>query len=475
MENKAQAGLEYLMTYGWALVLVATVVGSLVFILGSPIDDESFQTSDPTKFLIKGGQIIGDQALVKLQNTTGGEIRITDLLTSGYTGCSINGNYEIEGITISPGGEIEILCTLTQESTKTITVEYEDQLGLEDTVTVTSSGGNTPLGPGGETICDDGFDNDGDTLIDCADPNCHGAQGTGGTCEYGEELTCNDSFDNDADTFTDCLDEDCYEDPACESGIAISSCPADLDQEGETYVLTGDISSNGDCITISADNIVLDCQNNTITGNGSGDGIYSEAGNLTIENCTVENFNNGLKLVTIVSAGGNTVRNNTFNSNENSGLRVYYSPNNILTGNTASNNGIHGIYLEFCSNATISENTLNNNSTGLEWMGQTDPHQPETATITNNEINGNDNYGMSIGNSDGSTITGNTINNNGSIGIYNYRGNGDTMSNNTSCNNDAGDFRCVTTGSITGSGNQAGSVENEFLASCGITSVACSS
>ena len=60
MEKKAQAGLEYLMAYGWAIVLVATVVGAMVFLVGNLTDPSSFRVSDPTNFLIKGSQIVGD-------------------------------------------------------------------------------------------------------------------------------------------------------------------------------------------------------------------------------------------------------------------------------------------------------------------------------------------------------------------------------------------------------------------------------
>ena len=49
MNKKTQAGIEYLMTYGWALILVVTVIGVLVFIVSTPIQDVTFRSSDPTK------------------------------------------------------------------------------------------------------------------------------------------------------------------------------------------------------------------------------------------------------------------------------------------------------------------------------------------------------------------------------------------------------------------------------------------
>jgi len=61
MENKAQAGLEYLMTYGWALVLVATVIGVLIIVVGGPAQQTACTISDPTKFTSKGTEVLFDE------------------------------------------------------------------------------------------------------------------------------------------------------------------------------------------------------------------------------------------------------------------------------------------------------------------------------------------------------------------------------------------------------------------------------
>ncbi len=59
--------------------------------------------------------------------------------------------------------------------------------------------GDVPLG---EEICGDGYDNDGDGLIDCKDPDCSGNS----LC--GSEV-CDDGVDNDVDGLTDCQDPNC--------------------------------------------------------------------------------------------------------------------------------------------------------------------------------------------------------------------------------------------------------------------------
>ena len=57
-----------------------------------------------------------------------------------------------------------------------------------------------------ETSCNDGIDNDGDGLIDLADPDCQTCTPTAAK-EHGK--TCTDGFDNDCDGLTDAADPDC--------------------------------------------------------------------------------------------------------------------------------------------------------------------------------------------------------------------------------------------------------------------------
>ncbi len=107
----------------------------------------------------------------------------------------------------------------------------------------------TPEGPFGDPTCEDGIDNDCDTLIDAADPDCEPTGGNcsaitnrnecrntpgcewqggkDGTCvdavactptpgEETQELSCNDGIDNDCDGAIDCADNDCSADPVCD-------------------------------------------------------------------------------------------------------------------------------------------------------------------------------------------------------------------------------------------------------------------
>ncbi|MBK7858866.1 MAG: hypothetical protein IPJ65_09660 [Archangiaceae bacterium] len=64
----------------------------------------------------------------------------------------------------------------------------------------------------GELSCSDGVDNDGDLLVDCADPECNlELCGVGCQCRalLKAEGNCNDGNDNDGDAAADCADADC--------------------------------------------------------------------------------------------------------------------------------------------------------------------------------------------------------------------------------------------------------------------------
>ena len=58
--------------------------------------------------------------------------------------------------------------------------------------------------------CNDLFDNDGDGLIDCNDPDCF----VFNICFEQDEI-CNDGIDNDRDGLIDCLDDSCASSTSC--------------------------------------------------------------------------------------------------------------------------------------------------------------------------------------------------------------------------------------------------------------------
>jgi len=82
------------------------------------------------------------------------------------------------------------------------------------------------------------------------------------------------------------------------------------------------------------------------------------AANGKIENCTCDNNNNGIGLL---SSDNNTLISNTCDNNYGAGIYLWNSDNNNLTNNTCSGNS-YGIYLS-ANNNTLTGNYLLNNTT----------------------------------------------------------------------------------------------------------------
>jgi parallel beta-helix repeat protein len=147
----------------------------------------------------------------------------------------------------------------------------------------------------------------------------------------------------------------------------VSSC-SDLVTAGVTYTLNTSITGNQStdiCMNISADNIILDCQGYSITGTDQRNdkiplstGIYSNATkNITIKNCIVTNYTEGLSWENV---NASSIVNSMFNSNNYSGVVIISSFDGILTNNTASyNNVYYGIAIyDGSNNFTLTNNTV---------------------------------------------------------------------------------------------------------------------
>jgi parallel beta-helix repeat protein len=235
----------------------------------------------------------------------------------------------------------------------------------------------------------------------------------------------------------------------------ISGC-SNLTQEGETYYLTQDIidSSISPCISISANNITLDCQNHVIDGVGDEEtyGIYVyNVQNVTIKNCLLTDWDFGLYLynsnsstllninsnsnsisiyldsssynqiinstnsvgniyldsssynqiinstfnstyagITLHSSSYNQIINSTFNFNAD-GIFLSYSSNNQIINSTFNSNSIAGIYLNYGLNNTIYNNIIQNNTNGIRFYSS-GPNK-----IYNNLFNNTNNFYFGIG------------------------------------------------------------------------------
>jgi hypothetical protein len=66
----------------------------------------------------------------------------------------------------------------------------------------------------------------------------------------------------------------------------------------EDITLTDNLKCDGNALTISGDNIIIDCDYHSIVGDGTGYGFFlDESDNVELKNCLIHNFNIGVKIV----------------------------------------------------------------------------------------------------------------------------------------------------------------------------------
>ncbi len=173
--------------------------------------------------------------------------------------------------------------------------------------------------------------------------------------------------------------------------ININAC-TNLSTSGGSYALTQNVNSSATCIDIRADNIILDCQGYTMTGNGtstSNQGYFyginiTKRKNITVRNCTITNYTRGIYLNdTNLSFFSNlTIFNNT-----DQGIYLLRSNNNTFNHSNISYNSARGVYFDGAHYNFFYNNTFYNGNNG-------------------NQIDINFNMGSS-GKSNGTVFTGN--------------------------------------------------------------------
>jgi parallel beta-helix repeat protein len=248
--------------------------------------------------------------------------------------------------------------------------------------------------------------------------------------------------------------------------------------------LFNDLNCTGDGLIIAADNICLDCQGHTI----SGDLGYSDYGvtingrtGITIQNCVIENFGcgvymdnadnctiglsggtniiwentNGIQMVN--GSDGNTVSYNWMTNNAERGIEIQDSQNNDIGPSNAMGNNKRSVVLDVgaanntvLSNALASnefygvlvagdattlgnevyDNSIYNNNYGVRFynvgLGN---------NINSNEIYDND-YGIQLNHTPAGHLAANNVYSNNLYGIQLMSTtSGVTLNNNTFCDN----------------------------------------
>jgi parallel beta-helix repeat protein len=142
------------------------------------------------------------------------------------------------------------------------------------------------------------------------------------------------------------------------------------------YQLSNNISSNGTCITIGADDVILDCRGHTITYSTSGlnntYGVYSVGyDNTTVKNCIINDGNwsgNSSRhgIFFLWGTDYSTIYNNTINVSNGRGIYTQSVSYVNVTGNTVYANNTDAIYASDNPQGTFSDNiAMSTNGRGI--------------------------------------------------------------------------------------------------------------
>lgn len=241
--------------------------------------------------------------------------------------------------------------------------------------------------------------------------------------------------------------------PAAYAAGTISACPTTVATPGKWTVTTNLTAAAGvNCITVSADRVVIDLQGYTITGSGFSSGIINNGArnNIIVANGTVIGFNQAINLgteyttvshVTVMNSGFSgidisgdyaVVTDSQANNNGTYGM-YFYGNYNTVYNTVANNNGQYGIaFLQSSTNNTVSNSPAYGNGVdGMIFAGSNNTVIDSQAvgngqhgmnfnvggnTITDSQANNNKADGILIGGSE-NLLTGNIANSNGSVGI----------------------------------------------------------
>ena len=230
-------------------------------------------------------------------------------------------------------------------------------------------------------------------------------------------------------TYFDQLHNCSYVTPVCVGQNYNFSCG---DNVNESCVLNGDLTCSGNGLVIAADNVTLNCAAHNIDGSGSYYGVWSgeNRNNLTIKNCSILNFTNGI-YIDVNTNHSNLVNNRLYN-NSNEGISFAGSDNyNVISNNRIYNNGPSSAYgdgIYACSDngpdlhTTISNNIIYNNGPPAGYtarlVGGIELCESSFNNLTNNTVYNNGNNGISLNSgADNSTFTYNNVSSNGHYGI----------------------------------------------------------
>lgn len=212
---------------------------------------------------------------------------------------------------------------------------------------------------------------------------------------------------------------------ASAAATAVSTCET-LSSPGN-YFLTRNLTAAGDCLVIAADNVAIDLNGKTITGNGTGSAI-SDASIAhpfaIIANGTIRNFgigidldNSGLATISNVDSSKNvshgifidrccnTLDAITANGNGGTGILIA-SDDSSLSRILANGNGAGGILITSCCNTLVASTVSNNTGNGVDM-------DDCCSFVLSSNIQKNTGIGVKLSSDDNGVIRSNTSKNGG--------------------------------------------------------------
>ena len=140
--------------------------------------------------------------------------------------------------------------------------------------------------------------------------------------------------------------------------LNITDCQT-ITSQGLFNVSNDLITTQASCLNVTSANVIVDCQGKTIMGSqvANSHGINaSSRNNLTIQNCRVFNFTDGLFFARVTNA---TIFNNTFGNNTDDGIDFGNVNFSVISHNNLSGDADTGIEISGWFN-NITNNSFNN-------------------------------------------------------------------------------------------------------------------
>jgi hypothetical protein len=199
----------------------------------------------------------------------------------------------------------------------------------------------------------------------------------------------------------------------------VDSCQT-LSTENATYMLNASINATGDCFTIGANNVTLDCDGYFATGNGSGKFVNNpKHAFFTMRNCNVSNFvfgyfgnesnftiidNNDISSCSSCSSTAvyfldsyrGMISNNIIHNIYPYGMDLFVIHGFHIINNTMYANFGSSIDLLYSDNITLFNNRMQSDNSGINSVNNVDI----VIDCNGNDIDGSDigtSYGINIG------------------------------------------------------------------------------